>query len=338
MSAHNFRVCSSSHIKKIYFYLKFDRGLRSIVYLVLSALSLVGVNCLGHWRHLLWLVSEGLGYVSFAFLTAFLFSGLRPYFVMRANRVYIFLIQAYIISYFLIVLYVAWSFVRSIPRTAFREMETSNIVSLDVSYVSLVLVAFGLCLLVGSCVDEGRRGAIRQVMVGLLVVVGILLPDLLGSYRQLNSIVAQCGTVLTCGSENAYFDLIVIEAALSSSAAFALLYVPYSVTVPNYVRRYLQVDGEVERNFGNWPHENSEGRYGATKSMSSRISDSTESDAGRLAVSAPTREESVGASASMDASSCSDCVVAPKRLMSAAVSGLVAGVCFSVASRLFGRR
>ena len=35
---------------------------------------------------------------------------------------------------------------------------------------------------------------------------------------------------------------------------------------------------------------------------------------------------------------CSPGVAVPKQLMSAAVSGLVAGACFSVASRLFGRR
>lgn len=38
------------------------------------------------------------------------------------------------------------------------------------------------------------------------------------------------------------------------------------------------------------------------------------------------------------AGACGPGVAVPKQLMSAAVSGLVAGVCFSVASRLFGRR
>ena len=38
------------------------------------------------------------------------------------------------------------------------------------------------------------------------------------------------------------------------------------------------------------------------------------------------------------ASACGPGVAVPKQLMSAAVSGLVAGACFSVVSRLFGRR
>ena len=38
------------------------------------------------------------------------------------------------------------------------------------------------------------------------------------------------------------------------------------------------------------------------------------------------------------ASACGPGVAVPKQLMGAAVSGLVAGACFSIASRLFGRR
>lgn len=38
------------------------------------------------------------------------------------------------------------------------------------------------------------------------------------------------------------------------------------------------------------------------------------------------------------ASACGSGVAVPKQLMSAAVSGLVAGACFSVVSRLFSRR
>lgn len=338
MFAHNFRVRSWSHIKTINFYVKSDRGLRSMVHLVLFALILVGVNCLVYWRHLLWLASEGRGYVSVAFLTLFLFSVLRPYFVMRARRFFIFLIQAYITSYFLVIFYVVWSFVRHVPRTLFRKMGNFDAISLDVSYVSLILIAFGFCLLVGFCVDEGRFGLIRQVATGLLVVVGILLPDLLGSYRQLNAIVAQCGTILTCEGGNAYFALMVTEAAISSSAAFALLYVSCSATVSNYVRRYLKVIGEVERNSVDWSDENSEGRYEAIKLVSSRSFDGAESGVGRVAISVSAGEESIGASASVDGYSCSDSAAAPRRLMSAIVSGLVAGACFSVVSRLFSRR
>ncbi|EJG16139.1 hypothetical protein HMPREF1136_1179 [Actinomyces sp. ICM47] len=40
----------------------------------------------------------------------------------------------------------------------------------------------------------------------------------------------------------------------------------------------------------------------------------------------------------MQASACGSGGAVSKRLMSAAVGGLIAGVCFSVASRLFSRR
>ena len=46
----------------------------------------------------------------------------------------------------------------------------------------------------------------------------------------------------------------------------------------------------------------------------------------------------VGVSVSVDFSSGSGSVAVSKQLMGAAVSGVVAGVCFSIASRLFGRR
>ena len=46
----------------------------------------------------------------------------------------------------------------------------------------------------------------------------------------------------------------------------------------------------------------------------------------------------VGVSVPVESSSGSGSVAVSKRLMSAAVSGVVAGVCFSIASRLFGRR
>lgn len=46
----------------------------------------------------------------------------------------------------------------------------------------------------------------------------------------------------------------------------------------------------------------------------------------------------VGVSVQVEFSSCSGSVAVSKQLMSAAVSGLVAGACFSVASRLFNRR
>lgn len=130
----------------------------------------------------------------------------------------------------------------------------------------------------------------------------------------------------------------VTEATISSSAAFALLYVSCSATVSNYVRRYLRVSGEVERNLVDWSDENSKGRYEAIKLVSSRSFDGAESGVGRAPISVSTGEESIGVSASVDGYSCSDSAAAPRRLMSAVVSGLVAGVCFSVVSRLFGRR
>ena len=54
----------------------------------------------------------------------------------------------------------------------------------------------------------------------------------------------------------------------------------------------------------------------------------------------PSRLEEARSSSSVSVGSSSGFrrVAVSKQLMSAAVSGLVAGVCFSVASRLFGRR
>mgnify|MGYP000945979249 FL=1 len=116
-----------------------------------------------------------------------------------------------------------------------------------------------------------------------------------------------------------------------------MLFILSSILVPVYAQRYFRKNADLadesHLSSGN-SHNLMECNGGSVSAVSLVVSDehtSRQDAALRLSGSA---DDVSG----LDGPSSDSGIATPKQLMGAAVSGLVAGACFSVVSRLFGRR
>lgn len=160
--------------------------------------------------------------------------------------------------------------------------------------------------------NEARRAEMNMLHGGVLVIVGILLPKMLDSYSLLR---AHCYEV-QCG-EGELGSIVLFEMAVSYAAALAVMFV-FGIVSPSIRTSIRKLSGESE------------------------CEGVTHSDAAPHHCDHPVafcaEKESFDKSALAGSSTGLSGVAVPTRLMSAAVGGLVAGVCFSVTSRLFSRR
>lgn len=207
-----------------------------------------------------------------------------------------------------------------------------------------VLFVVGATLQTISIAQEDRRGEINTVVVGTLGVMGILLPRLLESYSILRA------TCPTAQCDSSARDLtFLMETAIGYSVSLSTMFV-LGVFSPGIIRMMTWIVKSVDvKGIGSSsadPHNGNNIRAHASESAASSDKQNdgiklplvslptsicaSQEAADNVTVPAQSEDRLVSSSDSGGAVS--------KQLVSAAVGGLVAGACFSVVNRLFGRR
>lgn len=254
----------------------------------------------------------------------------------RSYRFYLILLQLLLVSYFILCFEAAYIFIRQSPKIV-NGQQVDEVISAGSSYIALCLILVGLGLMIGYCSSERMFKLSCQMIVGILAIVGILLPDILTSYRVVKLLLSECVDTSMCGDGGVLSSLSLIESTLAAAAALGMLFILSSILVPVYAQRYFRKNADLadesHLSSGN-SHNLMELNGGSVSTASLVVSDehaSCQDAALRLSGSA---DDVSG----LEGPSSDSCIATPKQLMGAAVSGLVAGACFSVVSRLFGRR
>lgn len=207
-----------------------------------------------------------------------------------------------------------------------------------------VLFVVGAALQTISIAQEGRRREINTVVVGILGVMGILLPRLLESYSILR---AMCLNEL-CGSSVAELTFLMemaIGYAVSLSTMFVLSLFSFRIIrLMTWIAKSVDVKGIGSSSAGSRNGNNIRVCVSESDTSCSKWDDGVElppvsPPAATCVPEEAADGEAIPAQATERlASACGSGCAVSKQLMSAAVSGLVAGACFSVVSRLFNRR
>lgn len=188
----------------------------------------------------------------------------------------------------------------------------SGVVSVYEAFFIWALFVVGSGLQIALISNEARRSEINMLHGGVLIIVGILLPKMLDSYSLLRAhcYEAQCGN-------GELGSVMLFEMAIAYAAALAVMFVfgVFSPSIRTSMRKWTG-----EREFEGVTHSEAVPHH-CDRSVSSSV-----------------EKESFDKSMLAGSSNGLSGVTLPKQLMSAAVSGLVAGACFSFVSRLFSRR
>lgn len=191
-------------------------------------------------------------------------------------------------------------------------VSASGVVSVYEVFFMWALFLVGAGIQITLISNEARRAEMNMLHGGVLVIVGILLPKMLDSYSLLR---AHCYEV-QCG-EGELGSIVLFEMAVSYAAALAVMFV-FGIVSPSIRTSIRKLSGESE------------------------CEGVTHSDASPHHCDHPVafcaEKESFDKSALAGSSTGLSGVAVPTQLMSAAVSGLVAGACFSVVNRLFSHR
>lgn len=187
-----------------------------------------------------------------------------------------------------------------------------------------------------------RRMEMNAVVGGVLIIMGILMPKVLESYSLLR---AYCYSG-RCSPEESSWSIL-FEMAIAYAASLSMMFV-FGLFVPSIesrIRKFIELAGsdKLECSSAAAPDSQTSVSASGVVSSSGKQSDRVELSsasssvatgmsqefAGGIAVPAQSKEIQASASGSVGA--------LPKQVMSAAVSGLIAGACFSVVSRLLSR-
>lgn len=230
-------------------------------------------------------------------------------FAFRKGRRYIFLLQVFCCAIFYWSAFFVRAFINLAKAPAFVGSDRSGVVSDYEAYFILYLITFGMVFLNYACGRLGMIEVLWKVVGGISMVIGILLPGMLETHNLLwakwND-VAQSMDVSYSGLRS---DISFSEMSIEFSVAFAVVCLLYLFFAPAVI---AQGAGHVQLKEGSFV-------FGG--------------------VPVPAQSENVPVNSTVLSDSSSDSGVSVfKQLMSAAVSGLVAGVCFSVVNRLFNRR
>lgn len=228
---------------------------------------------------------------------------------------------------------------------------TLGLVSVYEAFFIWALFVVGAGLQITFISNEARRPEMNMLHGGVLIIVGILLPKMLDSYSLLR---AHCYEV-QCG-EGELGSIVLFEMAVSYAAALAVMFV-FGIVSPSIRTSIRKLSGESEcegvtHSDASPHHCDRPVSFSTEKESLDKCIDGCEprTDSSPVSLQVPpdvvddltksvgSDEVSVVASKTADYSSGLSSVAAPARLMGAAVSGLVAGACFLVASGLFGRR
>ena len=205
--------------------------------------------------------------------------------------------------------------------------------------LSLVCVVFQSWLIA----YERHQNQLTTVVGGVLVIIGILMPKLLESYSILRAYCSEGGCAL--GDVDAFA---LFEMGIACAAALAAMFVVglFSESIRGLFRSSEEEVSAVSK--GPSPAGSRNAEVPIPTSEVAIASDKQNKESEELPASSsvatrvpqePANDVVIPAQATERlASACGPGVAVPKQLMGAAVSGLVAGACFSIASRLFGRR
>ena len=230
-------------------------------------------------------------------------------FAFQEGKRYIFALQVFCCAMFYCSAFIVRAFINLAKAPAFVGSDRSGVVSNYEAYFILYLITFGMVFLNYACGRLGMIEVLWKVVGGISIVIGILLPGMLETHKLLwakwND-VAQSMDVSYSGLRS---DISFSEMSIEFSVAFAVVCLLYLFFAPAVI---AQGAGHVRLKEGSFV-------FGG--------------------VPVPAQSENVPVNSTVLPDSSSDSGVSVSRqLMSAAVSGLVAGACFLVASGLFGRR
>ena len=191
-------------------------------------------------------------------------------------------------------------------------VSASGVVSVYEAFFIWALFVVGAGFQIALISDEARRPEMNMLHGGVLIIVGILLPKMLDSYSLLRAhcYEAQCGN-------GELGSVMLFEMAISYAAALAVMFVfgVFSLSIRTAIRKWTG-ESEIE----GVTHSEAVPRH-----YDRPISSSVEKESFDKSMLSGVPTSLTG-------------VALPKQLVSAAVSGLVAGACFSMVNRLLSRR
>lgn len=290
-------------------------------------------------------------------------------FAFREGRRYIFLLQVFCCVVFYWSAFIVRAFINLAKAPAFVGSDRSGVVSDYEAYFILYLITFGMVFLNYACGRLGMVEVLWKVVGGISIVIGILLPGMLETHKLLWAKWNDVAQSLDVSYDGLRSDISFSEMSIEFSVAFAVVCLLYLFFAPAVIAQgaehvrlkedsFLFGDGatpaqseNVSVNSTVLPASLSALRGNAHERVEPVWSLGDMANSGTAVVSSgvlhrsadhaamPSRLEDARSSSSVSAGSSGGfrSVAVPTRLMGAAVSGLVAGACFSVVNRLFSR-
>ncbi|WP_454928365.1 hypothetical protein [Actinomyces sp.] len=220
----------------------------------------------------------------------------------------------------------------------------SEIVSFYEAYFIYGLFTVGSLFQCVMIEHEDKVSKVNKVIGGVLAITGILVPKLLESWSLLtvrfyeNSCGKCCRVDLLAG-------ILLLQMGVAYAVGLAVMAAIglFAESIVRFIRSKVSAMSKGSSPADSQNAEVSVPASGAAIASDKQNKESEELPASSSVATRVSQESADGAVVPAQAterlaSACGLGVAVPKQLMSAAVSGLVAGVCFSVASRLFGRR
>ena len=251
------------------------------------------------------------------------------------------LIAAFLLAYALVVL-----LPNGIGAGFYVGKGTSELGLVSTQEVFFVMTLFEAGALFQSVLIEfeGRQEETNKVIGGTLIIMGIVMPELLKSWSLLG---VYCGEGSCTPDQLEVFVLFKMGIACAVGLSAMFVVGLFSETIIGFIRSSAEGISNAPQESSLTDSQNSEVPVSASENATA--SDTQNDGVELVPVSSPVATgmsqggmDGVPTSAHPKetlASACGSGGAVSKQLMSvAAVSGLVAGVCVSVVSRLFGRR
>lgn len=208
-------------------------------------------------------------------------------------------------------------------------------------WVLFLVGALFQCILIEF---ENRRAEVDKVVGGILIIMGIMMPKLLESWTLLS---AHC-SIGNCAPDQ-FEVFVVFKMGIAYAVGLSVMFVVglFSETIVQFIRSSEEELSVMSRESSLADSHNAEvpvsAREIAAAASDKQNKESEELPASSSVATRMSQEAADGVvipaqATEALASTCGLGVAVSKQLMGAAVSGLVAGACFSVVNRLFSRR
>ena len=207
-------------------------------------------------------------------------------------------------------------------------------------WVLFLVGALFQCILIEF---EGRREEMNRVIGGILIIMGIIMPKLLESWILLS---VHCDNGECAADELGAFVLLKMGVAYAVGLSVMFVVGLFSESIEQFIRSSEEEVSVVSQGASRADSQNSAVPVSEREIATASDKQKKESEELPASSSVATRMSQEAADGEVVpvqaterlASACGPGVAVPTRLMGAAVSGLVAGVCFSVVNRLLSRR